>query len=116
MKIWASGSLFGNDDWLIVGDWGTGIETLTGDCIALARATEVTAALGVWEPTRQARLCLWHGETGKLPPSPCTSVSRLCGAVVPFSFVLPFLSRVSSSIFLCVFLCFMALGSFIARF
>jgi len=68
MKIWASGSLFGNDDWLIVGDWGTGIETLTGDCIALARATEVTAALGVWEPTRQARLCLWHGEAGQLPP------------------------------------------------
>jgi len=63
--MWASGSLSGNDDWVIVGEWGTGIETLTGDRIALAR---VTAALGVWEPTRQARLCLWHGEAGQLPP------------------------------------------------
>ena len=68
MKIWASGSLSGNDDWVIVGEWGTGIETLTGDRIALARATEATAAFGAREPTRQARLCLWHGEAGQLPP------------------------------------------------
>ena len=69
MKIWANGSLSGTDIWVIVGEWGTGIETLTGDRIALARATEVTAALGGWEPTRQARLCWWHGEAGQLPPS-----------------------------------------------
>jgi len=69
MKIWASGSLSGKDIWLIVGEWGTGIETLTRDRIALARATEVTAALGVWKPTRKAQLCWWHGETGELPPS-----------------------------------------------
>jgi len=69
MKIWASGSLSGKDIWVIVGEWGTGIETLTRDRIALARATEVTAALGVWKPTRKAQLCWWHGETGELPPS-----------------------------------------------
>jgi len=54
---------------VIVGEWGTGIENLKGDRISLARATEVRAALGVREPTRQAWLSWWHGKAGELPPS-----------------------------------------------
>jgi len=54
MEIWASGSLSGKDIWVRVGEWGTGFETLAGDRNALVRATKVTAALGVWEPTCQA--------------------------------------------------------------